>query len=620
MNAHKLNSLFILIMALLVKTYSSAQPADNYEKNNQDTQLLYYLHQKVGTEEQLQNYISTIIKNKKDNIDTLSDIYINFIPPMRCPRCEGLLITYNNMLKIATQDSAVIINVLLYKKPHALQKYINRQNFPGDFLFIDTSDNIYNIFTSNNNDKLLVPFVTKISIPNGRLITAKPTLGMTLDSLLIEQMINEIMFEPLHSINENLDLSLTAKTSNNLTNTERWIESLSITINKQPLLPYDSCIIPDVHALPELNSFQINHTGNELLISDFLSNSFILYSKEQNNWANPTPLSPNIEEKTMFIESGLDTSYVYYYLRDANVLVSMYLEASFTKSNQYIFASLPRLEWSGLSNITYYNMPICLIKNKNAETIRFFLLDSIAELESDKLLKLGYSFSHPTGLYFEEDSLFVFQIQKGWPVIGSEALPQIDNISDNPFLNEFYTPQLQTIMLYNHYTNSYVLAAPLDPIYEKHKLGYYYSTPIVKKFDEIYYVGDKHTGKILQLSHDYVSTDLVCDIFMLDTVIKQMHFSEDIAYIESYKIYFDKWLKDFVVINDSFYTIISDIENNYLIEIKDNHPCRIQSFPKYYRGLKIANMQFGYNEQNEHVVYGLYQDNLNAVIYTFDFK
>jgi hypothetical protein len=602
---------FILFVFFFTGFYMTAQEFDDFQEQSEE-EALYYIHQKTGTEELLKKYIASIVKNQKEKTEALSEIYLNFIPPMICPRCEGLIDLYNQMLKEETSDKAFIVNVLLYKKPKALSQYIQTMNFSGDILVIDTTNSVLDIFAFNNN-KVIVPYVAKISIKEGRLISARPTLGIHLDQALVKKIIDKKEFEPLYDVEKKSTETHSAIISLSL-HLQHWNDIFS---EKIVLFPKDSCIIPAADTLPELGSFQIDAQGNQLLIKDFLSNTFLLYSKKEKQWDNPLLLSPSSAEKTMFIAKGLDTSYLYYYLRDANVLVSMYLNALFTSSNIYLYASLPKLIWEGEANVGYYNAPVCMIKNRKGENLRFYTLDGI-QLEEQRLIQEGYSFSHSTGLYFEEDSLFVFQVEKGWPAIGTEAFPQKDNILKNPFLPEFYN-QTKTVMMYHHHDNSYTLTAPLDSLYEKYKLGYYVSSPIVKKYHGSYYVADKYIGKIKRLSEDFSSSIPLYDLFSMDTVIKQMPMSEDVAYMESYRPFFKKTVEDFLVFDDnSCYAIVSDAVHYYLFEAKGNKISAKSYFPEVINGLKLAKLQFGYDECQKPVIYGLYQNNQRALIYTFN--
>jgi hypothetical protein len=568
--------------------------------------------QKTGTEELLKEYINSIVKNHQDKIIGLSEIYVNIIPPMTCPRCEGAIMPYNQLIKKGTSDSAFIVNVLLYEKPKALSQYILKQNFPGDVLYIDDSDRILKIFTFNN-DNVSVPFVTKIAIKEGRLISANSILGINLSHELVKGIIRKQEFEPLHHI-ERKSKDITAS-SNALTQQRKE----DIFFKNFILYPKDSCIIPSADTLPKIHHFHVNITKDKLLIDNFLTNSFLLYSRKDKQWSVPLTLSPTPEEDVMYLGKGVDTSLIYLYYKHANVFVSMYLNASFTQSNVYIMVSLPEVTRGeeNPSEFEYYNKPLCLIKNEDGKLVHSYDLSNIGEPE--KLTKEGYIVSHYGAFYFEEDNLFVLKIHKGWPVSGTNYLPQKDDTIRNPFLPEFYN-QKSTLMFYNYSTHSYTLTAPLDSLYEKYKLGYYFSSPKVKKYNNAYYIVDRHIGKIKCLSKDLSSATVIFDLFKIDTSIKQMQLSEDLGYLDSYNSFFSRRVEDFLIYDDNnCYAIISDSAHHYLLEAKRNKISTESCFPKTINGLELTKLQFGYDEQQNSVIYGLYQNNQRALIYTFNF-
>jgi hypothetical protein len=572
----------------------------------QDEEQLYYIHQKQGTEQILKQYLTDILNESSISTEMPEYVYVNFIPPMACPRCEGIVIQYNQLLQ-KIDKKQVIINVLLYKKEKALPEYIRRQNFPGNVVFIDTTRQFLRIFQVNK-EIVSVPYLTKISLKQGKTIASLSSLGIDLDEKLVENIINKTTIEDLHL---SIDAITEAKPGESPVSFSLHFDNWEQLFDTELLLfPKDSCKILASDTVPVIYTFAVNPDGDKLIIDNSLTNSFTLYSKENKQWENPIPLRPTIEEDMMFIDKSLDP-FIYEYVKGINLLVSMYLNASFTKQNLYLTASLPQLTLAkkdSTVSLEYSNMPVCLIKDYQGRTVRSFLFDEIMD---DK----EYVFLHSGGLFFEDDSLFVFQLQKGWPAVGAEALPK--EKENNPFLPEFYDNS-KTILFYNVNTHDCTLTAPLDSLYKKYKLGYYINTPLVKKCNNRYYWVDTRLGKISVLSDDFKSSVLVCDLLKIDTVLHSMPYSENLLYMESYRPFFEKEIIDFDVPDDNnCIALVSAGAHYYLYQTTANGKVNVTAFPDKIGDKNITGLQFGSISQDNRLIYGLYQSDHEIVVYLF---
>ncbi|MDR0969917.1 MAG: hypothetical protein LBM67_05220 [Lentimicrobiaceae bacterium] len=577
----------IFVVFFLLPLFCSAQE-----------EQLYFMHQKAGTEKALQHYVQSMFDKESGIVDTLSVIYINFIPPMGCPRCEGILAVYQQFLQKLTSKKAFVVNVLVYEKEKALASYIRQQDFQGNRLYVDTTDRFVSIFHVNS-DVLMIPYLTKINLQHGRLITAVPALGIDLNESLVDKIVKKTTLDALYTVSDEkntIDFQPVQQT--------RLIDAAYAK-------PKTSLLIAGSDTLPVINKLNINQDGNKLLIDNFITNSFVLYSKEGNCWTNPVLLRPSEEEKKLFISKSIPIS-IYDYLNEVKVLASMYLNASFTDTNLYVIASLPKLMIEivdSVPSVAYYNMPIYFIKDTQGKNIYYNTFDDI-ELDGN------YVFSHSEGSFFEEDTLFAFKLQKGWPAVGTEALPQEEK--ENPFLQEFYH-EVFSLLFYNANTKSYTLTAPLDPLYETYKLGYYTSSPFVKSCHRDYYWVDTFIGKVYRLSNDLTESTLICDFFSMDTLMQQMPYSENLTYLDSYRKFFNKKIVDFEISdNDHCYAIVFDEKNHYLNQTKGTTIVIESLFPEEIDNRKLTTLQFGNDELQNRVVYGLYQNNRDAAIYLFD--
>jgi hypothetical protein len=445
-------------------------------------------------------------------------------------------------------------------------------------------------------------------LKQGRTVTAISVLGMDLKEKLVEDVIGKTTFADLYTPDD-----ATTRPEENETpvsfslQLDNWESAFDHTF---VLTPADSCKISGADTIPAVNTFIVNSTGDKLLIDNFLTSSFTLYSKAGKEWISPVSLCPSLEEDTMFIDQSIDPA-IYQYFKEMNIFVSMYLNAAFTKQNIYLTASLPQVEMTKKDSsvsLGYSNMPVCLIKNDRAETIRTFLLNGIIENEP-------YVYLHSDGLFFEEDSLFVFPLQKGWPVIGTKALPS--EKENNPFLPEFYD-DAKTILFYNAHTHDYMVAAPLDSLYRKHRLGYFVNTPLVKKWNNRYYWTDTRLGKIYVLAEGYDSSDLVCDLFGMDALVQSKPYTEDLLYMESYNPIFKRKVIDFEALdNGQCIALVSDGSHYYFYYTTSKGLVNNAAFPDKIGNKAINGLQLGADSKGNRIAYGLYQDNWEIIVYSF---
>jgi len=580
--------------------------------NAQNTEnALYYIYQKSGTENLLQQYITQMAEKKEIDIDNINEVYINFIPPMGCPRCEGVVTQYNHVLSQLSDNKAFIINVLLYKKEKALSQYIHTQNFQGDILYVDTTDMFIQIFHVNSESAKL-PYLTKISPQEGHLIWGMPTLGINLNESLVKEAIQKKSQEALHDEKKDY-LSSKERPISLRMHIDKW-NWQELWSSLTPKHSVDSFKIAGADILPIVTEFSINRQGDKLLVNNFVNSSFFLFSLKDNEWNAPITLSPTPDEEKMYIDPNI-SPFIYQYCKENNILVSMYLTAGFCDDGLYIMASLPKLiiEVNDSSaGLGYYNAPVCLIKNHEGMLMKqdFWGDDNKIDVK-DK----GYTFLHSSGNYFSEDDLFVFPLQKGWPTVGTSASPDNDN---TPFSEEFYN-QSNTLLFYHANNETLNITAPLNSLYKEYKLGYYYCNTLVKKCSHRYYWVDKKIGNIYQLSTDLKTSTLVCDLFNMDAILQPLPYSETLSYMDSYGTYFNKTVVDFEIFeNDVCKAIIYDGTHYYLYQVKNKVVTHISTFSQMIGTLKLTGMQFGYKEQETPVIYGLYQNNKDIVTYLFE--
>lgn len=571
---------------------------------------LYYFQQYENTETALKTYLSDILYANKINPEGIDNIYLNIIPPMSCPRCEGIVVEYNKTLQQQSAGKDFIINVVAYSKPAALDQYIAHQHFSGNILFRDSTKTLLSIFNTMNG-AFAVPYITKVSLKSGRLISEYSVLGIEMSSDLVQAIRAKQDFLPLVQRNNNQ----TTNEENQPINIAVYADSWQDAWNSRYInLPVDSFAVKDADKIPYNYEFLLDKNARSLILSNFLNASFSLYSLNNKKiFVKKTDFIPTKAEDKMFVSKEI-SSEIYDYLLSINLPVSMYLNADFTGDNVYIMSSLPKIfiitGSDSVASLGYANQAVCLIKTKSGDLVRTILLDSIQIPEQ-------YDFDHTVGVIFTKENTMAFRLKKGWPAGGTTSVPPSDE--RNPFLTDFYK-NTNSVLFYNLANKQVNVTSPIDSLYAKYKLGYFFSSPIEKNLNGTFYWTDKYMGKIYKLSQDLKKQTLICDLFDMKNTLQQMPYAENLEYIESYSKYFSRQILDFNISPKGLITaLVSDKTHFYFYEINKKGEINISAFPDYWNTATITTLHFGENINNQQTVYALYQNNQKMIIYKFLF-
>ena len=529
---------------------------------------------------------------------------------MGCPRCEPLVIENNRHLQSQSNGEDFIINVLIYPKPAALGAYIARQNFAGNILYIDSTQILSTIFNTPNN-AFAVPYITKVSLQSGRLISEYSALGIRMSYEKVQNIRAKQDYLPLVSradsqTRQHHPISVRAYI-------DSWQDWRNIRIINMPV---DSFPVHDAHKISRAHNFSLDKSGRYLILDDFLNSAFLLYSLNADGvFVKKTVLAPTAEDNKRFISPEINPV-ILSTIANMNLLVSMYLNASFAGDDIFIMASLPALfitesEDHNLS-IGSANQPVCLTKNREGDLIRMIMLEPIQAQVPEQ-----HSLTHTSGVFFAEENIMVFQLSKGWPVRGTGAVPE--SYEESPFNASFYT-DAKTLLFYDLTTNTATVTAPLNPLYAQFKLGYFFNLPMVRRIDGAFYWTDRSMGRIYRFSEDFKTQTLIADLFEMENVLEQMPFAENLAYLESYTRFFYRRILDFNISPQGRLTALVRSGNHFkFYEVDERGRINISAFPDTIKDKEVTNFRFGENTENQQIVYGLYQNNQQIAIYKFKF-
>ena len=105
----------------------------------------------------------------------------------------------------------------------------------------------------------------------------------------------------------------------------------------------------------------------------------------------------------------------------------------------------------------------------------------------------------------------------------------------------------------------------------------------------------------------------------MESKVDKINIYENITYFEEVeKRYFTKHVADYFVLPDNSYKIlVKDADNHYIYSVQNNEINIATVFPNKINEQEKTELRFGKDEEGNLIVYGLFQNNQEIVIYTF---
>jgi hypothetical protein len=403
---------FILLLAFI-----RLMPQSNNEASGLSNEHdLHRLVQFTGTSEALRDLF------KNEGINSNSDYLITVIlPPMGCPRCEGLIAPFLNDIKDldSAQSTAVFA---FYPKPKPLFNYLKERQFPADDIYIFTNEKILNNFYLSSNG-LQVPFFAKFRISTGELILSKSTLGMDYTRETAVSFIKAS--NPLGKIKR--------QDSIDIKNSYAPFDMDSLTKSGNNYLDnYEISIVKDSEnfALSQISRAFFSGDGKKISFMDDLTNSICVYEKKENDFELMRNIRAGEFENRLFFSDELGES-MYQFLKKMNVLNSMYFNSGLYGDTVIISASLPQVYYEDkeAERIAYFNKIVFLKENLKTANSRTF-----SEIDTSLQFLI---LNHIEARYFPKQNKIFIPLSKGWPDSGHGSEPE-DTALENPFREDFY--------------------------------------------------------------------------------------------------------------------------------------------------------------------------------------
>lgn len=515
-------------------TYLECEAQDVTEESS------HFVRQYKGSEGNIAKYFQRI---NRLNSDTLLAI---FVPPMGCPRCEGTINMFIKKYNEYSNNNSIIF--VFGEQSKSLEEYLKKRDYNADLIVVEKSRKILESFKFSSGN-LSVPFFLNIDASNGKLLNYSPSLGINLNDKEIKRFLKT---------RENL---LIAREQNKDENNETTFKRIkhAQSLNEFVFNQNKEIELPQGINQDNISNLRLSENGTSVSFINDLNSNVILFDLKEGHPSFVRSVPPTAEDENRFINSSVSDT-VKLLLKKLGIINTMYLNAVPIDVEEIVVsASLPKVEMKkvdGEESVAYYNKATLIKVSKNNFREYLYLEDSAFLVDSTK------SYLHKNFFVINDhkDYRYLFPIHKGWPVVGNDkAFLNYDNT--NPLYDKFYE-QAPLFAVFNSTGRFIKEIGILDEIYEKLRVGYYYSTPMIKSIKNSFLIGDKYTGNV-----DFYKKDTIFKTFRFfdNSRLKVVSADNKIDQLNSLKHQLDEKLLDFTYSkNEEVFGIIDTKKGLYL--------------------------------------------------------
>lgn len=482
-----------------------------------------------------QEYKRQLIEILERNYPTASAINIWIIPPMGCPRCEGISSVAMTLFKKLRPGEKNIVWVDKYQKEN-LKQYLGERKYPCDTI-LDSNTGILSQWLSLNIGDFQTPHYLRYNARKKEFTIERPLLGSSVSEEWVETILKESEgIIPTVSCGETREI----KKANPEESENIYNEIRKFTI------PGD---------MPELLHADISPDRQEFAVIDRFSWDLIRLSKktaetERIKLLSLLPLDTFIAENT--------PKSIINMMKKSGMINNMIFNPKFSDNGNAILlsASLPKITFQN-DEVSYYN-EATFIRYQNKQAVITGTLDF--DKKSD--VHPNHTRFYPSG----KNGWMYLKCSKGWPIIGtSPSVPAEEK--ENPFRKDFYT-HAPTLAIVNAEGKMINTLGKLDAIFSKIRTGYYYNDITGSAFRDTFYYTGGFTGEIFS-QYNYDTPVFRCpEIVLMES---NLH-SGDIAMATGQIIPMLK-TTDAPVLD-----IKPDSQLNYIMKFKDTFNKSIEEF------------------------------------------
>lgn len=573
-----MNKLILLTCLLLAYIFTIAQ-----EDEERD---LHRMKQKAGSEHKIIDFF------QKSNLPMgqTKTVYAIILNPMGCPRCEGAINPFIRELH-KVDSSSLICLIVEYPKTDAVIAYLAKRKFEVSHVIIDNEGFFLKNFEFSSQE-MQVPFITKINLENGVLISSESTLGITMDGDFVERIHSQTIPQ----------MQVTA-TPNPVNEIRKIGQDLNV------MQPTSKSILSedDRYPISQISNPDISASGRFFCFQDKLANAIFVYEIKDTTASLINVLKPDEEEKKLFVAPDVGDT-LYRMLDKMNILNSMYFNCNILDEESVVIsASLPKIFWEDKSteSLAYYNKIAYLVKGLKSKSMSYFTLDTVFK---------DITLSHTNTCFdFKNNSIYV-PISRGWPNGDKELVDPNDTV-ENPFNPKFYK-QAPLMAKFDFQGNFESFIGKLDPTYAMNKVGYSFINLTVKNFDGVTYYTSGYSGDIYRFSDKQNYHEPIVFFTPSTCPINASYETEPLKYLQECQKIYNKDIIDFTYSHGKIYAIVKQDDLYRLVVYNGISITNQYDLPRLIKRDKVVKY---FLKKNEEIIvcYGVFESPENSVLYKF---
>ncbi len=513
----------------------------------------------------------------ESNFDSNSIVNIWIIPPMGCPRCEGVASVAMGLFRIIRPDEKQVVWIDRYAKKN-LTQYLKDRNYPADKIF-DSENGILSDLVSLNLGNFQTPHYLRYNGVKKEFTIERPLLGASVSEEWIQEIIREAD-DPLEMI------SCASKAP--IVNVNQFDSSRVFTTIREFNIPGD---------IPEFTDKDIAPDRSEIVLVDKFTWDLIRLDYKNSN-CNRVSVLKQLPLDT-FVSPDAPGSIVNMMKKSRMINYMIFTPKYGGKSNElYMGVSLPKILFEE-DELSYYNEAVFVKSNLNKSSI-------LGGLNKD--LAVGFHPSH-TRIYPDRIGKNIYlKCSKGWPVSGtSQSIGEDD--PECPFRKDFYLES--PLVAISDYTGKvYGKMGKLDEIHSKTRTGYFYTDLSGSFFRDTFFYSSGFSGKIYSQYNDTTPVFVCPDIEYLfsrsvngmmnmadgksipilpstDAPVLHLEPDSQLNYILKMENKFKKGIKDFVLNSQNVAVIMQDFDKTKYWILYDRYSGKVIKripIPAYHSG------------------------------------
>lgn len=528
----------------------------------------------------------------KNQLDLIADgaDYLNIwiVPPLGCPRCEGLVNISLGMLRDSTGKEKSISWMLKYTSEQ-LKKYLEERKYPSDII-LDVQDADLREIFSVNIGQFQTPHFIRYSVKE-RIFTAQASsLGMHLSKEWVQQ-------QKLSRGNQIHMISCDKKVAENISNINPDLFTQEIKFD----------ITGDLIQIAEMD---LSSDRSEICLIDQFGWDIVRLNRDRK--IVRTSILSQIPIDT-FVSKEVPAETVHMLKKTGIINNMIFCPKYIGNSKDLMFsASLAYLDIQG-DEVGYSNEAVMIRwdQNKNAKIL--------CRLNTDHLGKISLAhtryFPAPDGKYIYVKSA------KGWPVSGTES--SVDSGSaESPFRLDFYDEvPLFTVM--NAAGEKHAFAGKLENVFRDIRTGYYFNQTNGVFYQDTFYYTSGYTGEIYSeynlqkpifkipdfhyiLSPKYSGNIELADgsklpvLHTTDAPILELEPDSQLNYFMQYRKLFSRSMSDFAL-NTKYVSVLIQDQNNLIWRVYDRNSkelLRQEIIPAYYKDCRLSQCMLTRDDQD----------------------